>query len=151
MQLDGHHAWCAAECSSPPGQFAKPDECHRRYDDGLQDITNVDFVEAVVRDMMRRNLRQRPRMKWFVQDMTRMDKVHTLRDCMRRCIAMLLHAACEMPAAVQPNICSTAQLGLALQFAEGSFDVAFDKGGLDALMGDEGDDADAAGVPVDFF
>ena len=42
----------------------------RRYDDGLQDITNIDFVPAVVRDMMRKNLRQRPRMKWQVGDMT---------------------------------------------------------------------------------
>ena len=35
----------------------------------------------------------------------------------------------------------------ALQFGDGSFDVAFDKGGLDALMGDEGEGADTAGVP----
>lgn len=75
------------------------------YDDGLQEITNVDFVEAVVRDMMRRNLRQRPCMRWLVMDMTQMDK-----------------------------------------FKDGAFDVAFDKGGLDALMGDEGDAADDAGV-----
>ena len=34
----------------------------------------------------------------------------------------------------------------ALQFGDGSFDVAFDKGGLDALMGDEGEGADTAGV-----
>ena len=33
-----------------------------------------------------------------------------------------------------------------MQFADGAFDVAFDKGGLDALMGDEGADADAAGA-----
>ncbi len=32
------------------------------------------------------------------------------------------------------------------QFADSAFDVAFDKGGLDALMGDEGDDADTAGA-----
>ena len=31
------------------------------------------------------------------------------------------------------------------QFADASFDVAFDKGGLDALMGDESNDADTAG------
>jgi hypothetical protein len=35
----------------------------------------------------------------------------------------------------------------ALQFGDGSFDVAFDKGGLDALMGDEGQGADTAGAP----
>ena len=45
-----------------------------RYDDGLQDITNIDFVEAVVRDMMRSNLRLRPRMRWLKMDMTHMDK-----------------------------------------------------------------------------
>lgn len=43
-----------------------------RYDDGLQDITNIDFVAAVVRDMMRQNLRQRPLMRWQVMDMTQM-------------------------------------------------------------------------------
>lgn len=32
------------------------------------------------------------------------------------------------------------------QFADNAFDVAFDKGGLDALMGDEGIDADTAGA-----
>jgi hypothetical protein len=49
-----------------------------RYDDGLQDITNIDFVEAVVRDMMRSNLRLRPRMRWLKMDMTRMDKARDL-------------------------------------------------------------------------
>jgi hypothetical protein len=53
----------------------RPTHCTScRYDDGLQDITNIDFVESVVRDMMRSNLRLRPRMRWLKMDMTRMDK-----------------------------------------------------------------------------
>jgi hypothetical protein len=40
------------------------------------------------------------------------------------------------------------QLLASMQFEDGSFDVAFDKGGLDALMGDEGEGADTAGVPL---
>lgn len=49
-----------------------------RYDDGLQDITNIDFVESVVRDMMRSNLRLRPRMRWLKMDMMCMDKARDL-------------------------------------------------------------------------
>lgn len=76
---------------------------HRRYDDGLQDITNVDFVEAVVRDMMRRNLRQRPRMRWLVMDMTQMDKVCTTSRCRLAAVCagktpedLMVHAHCSM-------------------------------------------------------
>ena len=57
----------------------RPTHCTScRYDDGLQDITNIDFVESVVRDMMRSNLRLRPRMRWLKMDMTRMDKARRL-------------------------------------------------------------------------
>ncbi|KAK9806887.1 hypothetical protein WJX72_006435 [[Myrmecia] bisecta] len=74
------------------------------YDAGLTDITNVDFSPVVVRAMMAKNLRQRPRMKWLVMDMT------------------------------------------ATKFADGQFQVAFDKGGLDALMGEDTSGAMAAGT-----
>lgn len=50
--------------------------CGCRYDDGIEDITNIDFVKSVVTAMLRRNLRARPRMKWQVMDMTAM-KVHS--------------------------------------------------------------------------
>lgn len=62
------------------------------YDAGFQQITNIDFSKIVVSDMLRRNVRSRPEMRWQVMDMTDM------------------------------------------QFADESFDVVFDKGGLDALM-----------------
>lgn len=42
-----------------------------RYDHaGCTDITNIDFSRTVIKEMMLKNLRQRPRMKWLVQDMT---------------------------------------------------------------------------------
>ncbi|GAV59000.1 Methyltransf_11 domain-containing protein [Cephalotus follicularis] len=62
------------------------------YDAGFHGITNVDFSKVVISDMLRRNVRCRPSMKWRVMDMTN------------------------------------------LQFADETFDVVLDKGGLDALM-----------------
>ncbi|PKA59642.1 hypothetical protein AXF42_Ash020243 [Apostasia shenzhenica] len=65
------------------------------YDAGFHQITNIDFSKVVVSDMLRRNVRSRPEMRWRVMDMTDM------------------------------------------QFADQSFDIIFDKGGLDALMDPE--------------
>ncbi|EPS66487.1 hypothetical protein M569_08289, partial [Genlisea aurea] len=42
------------------------------YDSGLKNITNIDFSKVVISDMLRRNVRQRPEMKWRVMDMTHM-------------------------------------------------------------------------------
>ncbi|KAL9174494.1 hypothetical protein ABFS82_02G055800 [Erythranthe guttata] len=62
------------------------------YDEGFRTVTNVDFSKVVVSAMLRRNVKERPLMRWRVMDMTNM------------------------------------------QFANGSYDVIIDKGGLDALM-----------------
>ncbi|VFQ79255.1 unnamed protein product [Cuscuta campestris] len=62
------------------------------YDAGCRNITNIDFSKVVISDMLRKNVRSRPEMKWRVMDMTSM------------------------------------------LFANESFDVIVDKGGLDALM-----------------
>ncbi|KAI8538084.1 hypothetical protein RHMOL_Rhmol09G0074200 [Rhododendron molle] len=62
------------------------------YDSGFTDITNIDFSKVVISDMLRRNVRSRPGMRWRVMDMTN------------------------------------------VQFADETFDVVLDKGGLDALM-----------------
>ncbi|XP_058180960.1 uncharacterized protein LOC131299431 isoform X2 [Rhododendron vialii] len=62
------------------------------YDAGFTDITNIDFSKVVISDMLRRNVRSRPGMRWRVMDMTN------------------------------------------VQFADETFDVVLDKGGLDALM-----------------
>ncbi|KAI7726748.1 hypothetical protein M8C21_026653 [Ambrosia artemisiifolia] len=62
------------------------------YDEGFRCITNIDFSKVVIGDMLKRNVRSRPVMRWRVMDMT----------CM--------------------------------QFADKSFDIVLDKGGLDALM-----------------
>lgn len=71
------------------------------YDAGCRPITNIDFSKICIKEMMVKNLRQRPQMRWIVMDMTQMT------------------------------------------FKDESFHIAFDKGGLDALMGE---DTDAAGV-----
>ncbi|KAF7837007.1 methyltransferase-like protein 13 [Senna tora] len=42
------------------------------YDAGLPGITNIDFSKVVISDMLRRNVRQRPDMRWRVMDMTSM-------------------------------------------------------------------------------
>ncbi|KAI3459692.1 hypothetical protein Pfo_016355 [Paulownia fortunei] len=42
------------------------------YDAGFRNITNVDFSKVVISDMLRRNVRERPGMKWRVMDMTSM-------------------------------------------------------------------------------
>lgn len=43
-----------------------------RYDDGVKDITNIDFSRVVIKQMMKKNLRARPEMKWQIMDMTAM-------------------------------------------------------------------------------
>ncbi|XVE74431.1 hypothetical protein DITRI_Ditri12bG0016900 [Diplodiscus trichospermus] len=42
------------------------------YDAGFEDITNIDFSKVVVSNMLRRNVRDRPNMRWRVMDMTQM-------------------------------------------------------------------------------
>ncbi|KAK9081157.1 hypothetical protein Syun_030520 [Stephania yunnanensis] len=42
------------------------------YDAGFRGITNVDFSKVVVSEMLRRNIRARPEMRWRVMDMTQM-------------------------------------------------------------------------------
>ncbi|KDP39345.1 hypothetical protein JCGZ_01102 [Jatropha curcas] len=42
------------------------------YDAGVKDITNIDFSKVVISDMLRRNVRERPGMRWRVMDMTAM-------------------------------------------------------------------------------
>lgn len=42
------------------------------YDAGFRDITNIDFSKVVISDMLRRNVRSRPGMRWRVMDMTGM-------------------------------------------------------------------------------
>ncbi|KFK31188.1 hypothetical protein AALP_AA6G079900 [Arabis alpina] len=42
------------------------------YDAGFRDITNVDFSKVVISDMLRRNIRTRPELRWRVMDITKM-------------------------------------------------------------------------------
>lgn len=45
------------------------------YDAGFRNITNIDFSKVVISDMLRRNVRLRPGMKWRVMDMTNMQVI----------------------------------------------------------------------------
>ncbi|KAL5784314.1 hypothetical protein ACOSQ2_006706 [Xanthoceras sorbifolium] len=61
----------------PPPQILVPGCGNSRlsehlYDAGFPAITNVDFSKVVISDMLRRNVRDRPDMKWRVMDMTAM-------------------------------------------------------------------------------
>lgn len=38
----------------------------RRYDDGHEELVNIDFSPVVIREMLVKNLRPRPRMRWQV-------------------------------------------------------------------------------------
>ncbi|KAK1287100.1 hypothetical protein QJS10_CPB19g01422 [Acorus calamus] len=40
------------------------------YDEGFRRITNIDFSKVAISDMLRRNVRGRPEMRWRVMDMT---------------------------------------------------------------------------------
>ncbi|KAJ7521159.1 hypothetical protein O6H91_19G040400 [Diphasiastrum complanatum] len=42
------------------------------YDAGFHHITNIDFCQAVIREMLHKHARSRPRMMWRVMDMTNM-------------------------------------------------------------------------------
>ncbi|GMH28276.1 hypothetical protein Nepgr_030119 [Nepenthes gracilis] len=42
------------------------------YDAGFHAITNIDFSKVVISDMLRRNVRRRPGLRWRVMDMTNM-------------------------------------------------------------------------------
>lgn len=42
------------------------------YDAGYRNITNIDFSKVIISDMLRRNVRVRPEMKWRIMDMTEM-------------------------------------------------------------------------------
>ena len=40
------------------------------YDQGYEQVTNVDFSETCVREMLLQHVRKRPKMRWLVMDMT---------------------------------------------------------------------------------
>ncbi|GFP80678.1 methyltransferase-like protein 13 [Phtheirospermum japonicum] len=96
------------------------------YDAGFTDITNLDFSKVVISDMLRRNVRERPGMKWRVMDMTAMQEAAKL----------VLHLYKR-----KRNLFRIFNLEKVLdvidgtsKFADEAFDVIVDKGGLDALM-----------------
>lgn len=59
------------------------------YDAGLRDVTNVDFSKVVISDMLRRNIRSRPEMRWRVMDITKMQVLCALICTASRCCCCL--------------------------------------------------------------
>lgn len=86
-----------APTSSPPPQILVPGCGNSRlsehlYDAGFHGITNVDFSKVVISDMLRRNVRDRPDMRWRVMDMTSMQVVINIFDLVfcKRCSSAFL-------------------------------------------------------------
>ncbi|XVF37961.1 hypothetical protein REPUB_Repub20aG0056500 [Reevesia pubescens] len=50
------------------------------YDAGFEDIANIAFSKVVISDMLRRNVRDRPNMRWRVMDMTQMQVKRVLKS-----------------------------------------------------------------------
>lgn len=42
------------------------------YDEGCTRITNIDFSKVCIIEMLKKNVRARPKMRWQVMDMTKM-------------------------------------------------------------------------------
>lgn len=96
------------------------------YDAGFRDITNVDFSKVVISDMLRRNIRTRPELRWRVMDIT---KMQVLVPFELLCSVFFLFLA--------DRCCVSHSLKLYFSFtqlADESFDTVLDKGALDALM-----------------
>lgn len=85
--------------------------------------------------MMSKHLRTRPKMKWLVMDALAMKA--------RVPLGPLLLVPAAAPACVAQTRNPLA-LSWCPQFADGSFDVVFDKGALDAFMGESGPSATQA-------
>ena len=97
------------------------------YDAGCEAITNVDFCPGVIREMMLKNLRRRPRMQWLVADIT----------------------------ALPGGGGGGEDGGPGRHFPDSGFAVVVDKGGLDALHSDDGDEGEEGvisgdGASIDF-
>ena len=112
-----------------------------RYDGGCEQITNIDFSKRVIASMMKQNLRQRPKMKWKVGDMTDMKVQHTIMHAAPK----LSHASLHNIALSHADIQLQRLTDSTSQFSDGSFHVVLDKGGLDALMGEDSTEGQEAG------
>lgn len=69
--------------TAPPLQILIPGCGNSRlsehlYDAGFHGITNVDFSKVVISDMLRRNVRSRPGMRWRVMDITSMQVLSSI-------------------------------------------------------------------------
>ena len=125
-----------------------------RYDQGCQDITNIDFSKPVILEMMRKNLRARPAMKWQVMDM--IETKVSLPDTRVQDLPCfwLQHSRSrlwlEEPLHLQHHCtCMGRQLTFPdqvwMQFGDKGFDIILDKGSLDALMGEDSPESLSAG------
>lgn len=55
-------------------------ELMHSYDDGVEAITNVDFSKLLIREMLTAHVRQRPKMKWLVMDVTQLKASPSLQQ-----------------------------------------------------------------------
>ena len=96
------------------------------YDAGCEEITNVDFCPAVIREMLGKNLRKRPKMTWVVADIT------------------------NLPTPPTPTKEAKGGGSSRHFFPDRGFGLVVDKGGLDALHSEEEGAAEEAAGVVDF-
>ncbi|KAM7485918.1 hypothetical protein LguiA_001927 [Lonicera macranthoides] len=102
------------------------------YDAGFRDITNIDFSKVVISEMLRRNGRLRPGMRWRVMDMTSMQL--TLEELIlvaESRVALIVNNHAHNSLGYFLFVVDSAVL---VRFVDGTFDAVVVKGGLDALM-----------------
>lgn len=98
------------------------------YDAGFRDITNVDFSKVVISDMLRRNIRTRPELRWRVMDITKMQVFVPFETF------VLCFIFCSSSFSLLFLSFTQASITCLAQVADDSFDMVLDKGALDALM-----------------
>lgn len=163
-----------------------------RYDEGCTAITNIDFSIPVIKEMMQKNLRKRPLMKWKVMDMTQ-TKVCPFPAKALPTVVLAVPSACAafalpflsdafgwtgcqkanlrrhellaarrcnnqhngsktralfVEGAVRQCSLTASLLHAPPQFEDGAFEVIVDKGGLDALMGEDTPGSEEAGAKL---
>ena len=97
--------WHAHQCDTGCPVLLRPCVPGCRYDDGCTGVTNIDFSKGVIKEMMLKNLRQRPLMKWQVMDMTQTKASPSASPCQTitanpKVLSILLALPAELPLAL---------------------------------------------------
>ncbi|KAK3008051.1 hypothetical protein RJ639_013687 [Escallonia herrerae] len=110
------------------------------YDAGFRDVTNIDFSKVVISEMLRRNVRSRPGMRWRVMDMTSMQVGLIGSKISGRIILLRFQSSCWNPIMTIEFMAHRVSgefedpLGFKYELFDEAFEAVLDKGGLDALM-----------------